>query len=132
LKRKEAVVDQVGEDAGGSRSERLATIGSGSRISGKLQFDGNVRIDGTVEGEVAAGETLLIGERASVNAQMTAGVVLILGTVTGDVHARQRVEIRAPGKLHGNVTTPSLVVDEGVVFEGHCSMGAEAAKPPAS
>jgi cytoskeletal protein CcmA (bactofilin family) len=115
-----------------SRSEALATIGHGTRISGKLRFDGDARIDGTVEGEVTAGETLQIGERASVNAQMTAGVIVIRGTVTGDVHARKRLEIRAPGKLHGNVTTPSLLVDEGVVFEGHCSMGGDAPKPPAA
>jgi cytoskeletal protein CcmA (bactofilin family) len=114
------------------RSEMLATIGRGSRISGKLQFDGNARIEGTVEGEVTAAETLQIGERASVNAQMTAGVIVIRGAVTGDVHARKRVEIRAPGMLHGNVTTPSLVVDEGVVFEGYCSVGGEAAVPPAA
>ena len=111
------------------RSEVLATIGRGSRISGKLEFDGNVRIDGTVEGEVTAGETLHVGERASVNAQMTASVIVIRGNVTGDMHARKRLEIRAPGKLHGNVRTPSLVVDEGVVFEGNCSMGADSANP---
>lgn len=111
-----------------SNAEAVATIGRGSRISGKLQFDGNARIDGTVEGEVTAGETLQVGECASVNAQITAGVIIIRGNVTGEMHARKRLEIRAPGKLHGNVTTPSLVVDEGVVFEGHCSMGAEAAK----
>jgi cytoskeletal protein CcmA (bactofilin family) len=55
--------------------------------------------------------------------------VIIKGRVTGDITARQRVEIRAPGKLFGNVTTPSLIIQEGVIFEGHCSMGgAEAAK----
>jgi len=48
------------------------------------------------------------------------------------VHARKRVEVRAPGKLRGNVTTPSLVIDDGVTFEGYCSMGAEGkGTPPA-
>ena len=108
--------------------EVLAIIGRGSRITGKLQFDGTVRIEGTVEGELSAQEMLQIGERAVVNAQVTGTIVVIRGNVTGDVHARKRVEIRAPGKLYGNIVTPSLVIHEGVVFEGHCSMGASEAR----
>jgi len=60
-----------------------------------------------------------------VRARIAADSVVITGKVTGDVNARRRVEIRAPGKLYGNITTPSLVIHDGVVFEGHCSMGAD-------
>jgi cytoskeletal protein CcmA (bactofilin family) len=109
--------------------EPLASIGRGSRIIGKLHFDGNVRIEGSVEGEVSAGDVLQIGERAVVNAQISGTVIVIRGQVTGEVRARKRVEVRAPGKLRGNVTTPSLVIDDGVTFEGYCSMGAEHAEP---
>jgi cytoskeletal protein CcmA (bactofilin family) len=103
-------------------------LGKGSRVSGKLSFEGAVRIDGHVEGEISAQESLLIGETAVVKAQLTADSVVITGRVTGDITARRRVEIRAPGKLHGNLTTPSLVIHDGVVFEGHCSMGGEDAQ----
>jgi cytoskeletal protein CcmA (bactofilin family) len=100
-----------------------AYLGKGSRVTGKLNFEGTVRVDGQVEGEIAAQDTLIVGEPAIVNAQITGSSVIIMGRVTGDITARKRVEIRAPGKLFGNVTTPSLIIQEGVIFEGHCSMG---------
>jgi len=58
-----------------------------------------------------------------VTAQISGNTVVIRGKVTGDINARKRVEIRAPGTLFGNIVTPSLVIHEGVIFEGHCSMG---------
>jgi cytoskeletal protein CcmA (bactofilin family) len=100
-----------------------AFLGKGSRVIGKLAFEGTVRIEGHVEGEVSAQDTLIIGESAVVNAQITGTSVIIHGRVTGDVTARKRLEVRAPGKLLGNITTASLVIHEGVVFEGQCSMG---------
>lgn len=105
-----------------------AYLGKGSRVAGKLNFEGTVRVDGQVEGEIAAQDTLIVGETAVVNAQISGSSVIITGKVTGDITARKRVEIRMPGKLFGNVTTPSLIIQEGVIFEGHCSMGGEAAK----
>jgi cytoskeletal protein CcmA (bactofilin family) len=105
-----------------------AYLGKGSRVTGKLNFEGTVRVDGQVEGEIAAQDTLIVGESAIVNAQISGSSIIIKGRVTGDINARKRVEIRAPGKLFGNVTTPSLIIQEGVIFEGHCSMGGEPAK----
>jgi len=105
-----------------------AYLGKGSRVSGKLNFDGAVRVDGQVEGEISAQDTLIIGERAVVTAQINGNTIIIKGKVTGDINARKRVEIRAPGKLYGNIVTPSLVIHEGVIFEGHCSMGGAEAR----
>ena len=102
-----------------------AFLGKGSRIVGKLSFEGPARIEGHVEGEITAQDTLTIGESAVVNAQITGSSVIIHGRVTGDVTARKRLEIRAPGRLLGNITTPSLVIHEGVVFEGQCTMGSD-------
>lgn len=101
-----------------------AFLGQGTRLAGKITFEGPARIEGQVEGEIVASETLWIGEAAVVNAQVGGSTVIIHGKVTGDITASKRLEIRAPGKLYGNVTTPSLVIEEGVIFEGHCSMGA--------
>jgi cytoskeletal protein CcmA (bactofilin family) len=108
--------------------EVSAYLGKGSRVTGKLNFEGTVRVDGQVEGEISAQDTLVIGESAVVNAQITGSTVILKGKVTGDITARKRLEIRAPGKLFGNVTTPSLVIQEGVIFEGHCSMGGAESK----
>ena len=110
------------DDASGSG----AFLGRGSRVVGKVSFEGPARIEGTVEGEVVAQDTLTIGESAVVNAQVTGNAIVIHGRVTGDVVARKRLEIRAPGRLLGNITTPSLVIHEGVVFEGQCTMAGDA------
>lgn len=115
--RSRAMSDDVG---GGSN----AFLGKGSRVVGKLVFEGPVRIEGHVEGEITAQEALTIGESAVINAQIVGNSVVIQGRVTGDVTARKRLEIRAPGKLYGNISSPSLVIQEGVVFEGQCNMGA--------
>ncbi len=100
-----------------------AFLGKGSRVTGKLVFEGTVRIEGQVEGEISAQDTLIIGESAVVNAQINGTSVVVHGRVTGDITARKRLEIRAPGKLFGNINTPSLVIHEGVIFEGQCAMG---------
>jgi len=104
-------------------SATSAFLGKGSRLTGKLAFEGPARIEGHVEGEIVAQDTLVIGEGAVVNAQIVGASVVVHGRVTGDVTARKKLEIRAPGKLFGNITTPSLVIHEGVIFEGQCTMG---------
>jgi cytoskeletal protein CcmA (bactofilin family) len=101
-----------------------AHLGQGSRVEGKLSFEGSVRIDGQIEGEINAQDTVVIGDHADVTASITANTVILQGRVKGDVTGRKRVELRAPAKLIGNINTPALVVHEGVVFEGNCSMGA--------
>jgi cytoskeletal protein CcmA (bactofilin family) len=100
-----------------------AHLGKGSRVEGKLTFEGSVEIDGCVDGEIGAQDAVIIGDSAVINAQIHAETIIIKGKVTGDLTARKRVELRAPGRVVGNITTPSLVIHEGVVFEGHCSMG---------
>lgn len=104
-----------------------AFLGKGTKITGKLVFEGTGRIEGRVDGEITAQDTLTIGDGATVNANITGSLVIIEGHVTGDVTARQRLELRASGRIQGNVSTPSLVVQEGAILNGQCSMsGAEA------
>ena len=103
-----------------------AHLGKGSRVEGKLAFEGSVKIDGHVEGDIQAQHAVIVGEGAVINAQISAESVVIRGKITGDITARKLVELCGPAKLTGNITTPSLVIHEGVVFEGHCSMGGAA------
>jgi cytoskeletal protein CcmA (bactofilin family) len=105
-----------------------AHLGKGSRVEGKLTFEGSVKIDGHVEGEIQAQHGVIVGESAMINAQINAETIVVKGKVTGDIAARKQVELRSPAKLTGNITTPSLVIHEGVVFEGHCSMGGTESK----
>ena len=113
------------ESAVSSAEPRLVGhLHKGSRITGQLAFDGSVRIDGSVEGEIRCLETLTIGEGAEVRARISSRVVIIRGKVEGNVTAKDRVELLTPGRLFGNVSTPRLIITEGVVFDGDCSMGA--------
>ena len=95
----------------------------GSRVSGQLSFQGPARIDGIVDGEVNCQGTLTVGEGAEVKAKITGQVVVIRGKVEGNVTARERIELLAPARLIGNIDAPRLIIAEGVVFDGDCSMG---------
>lgn len=102
----------------------------GSRVTGQLVFQGGAKIDGIVDGEVRCNGTLTIGEGAEIHAKISGQVVVIQGKVEGNVTAKERVELVAPARLNGNIATPRLIITEGAVFDGDCSMGV--AKPRAA
>jgi len=108
-----------------AHDEGRAYLDKGSKVSGKLSFDGPARIDGQVDGEIHAKESIVIGESAVVTAQIKAASVVVAGKISGDIVAAQRIEIRPSAKVLGNVTSPVLIIHEGALFEGHCSMQAE-------
>jgi cytoskeletal protein CcmA (bactofilin family) len=99
----------------------------GSRVTGQLVFQGAAKIDGNVEGEIRCNGTLTIGEGAEIRAKITGQAVVIRGKVEGNVTAKEKVELLAPARLYGNIASPRLIITEGVVFDGDCSMGV--AKP---
>lgn len=107
-------------------------LGPHARFNGKLVFEGAVRIDGEFEGEIVTEDLLMIAKDARVKATLRVGSVVIHGFVEGDVHASNSVEIRAPGRLLGNIQTPSLLIEKGVTFDGSCKMtgGKNGAPPP--
>lgn len=111
-----------------ANTEGRAYLDSGSKISGKLLFEGATRIDGQVDGEITAKESLVIGESAVVTAQIKANAIIVAGKVSGDITATQRLEIRPSARVIGNLTSPVLIVHEGAMFEGHCSMQPEGAR----
>ncbi|HYK64009.1 MAG TPA: polymer-forming cytoskeletal protein [Patescibacteria group bacterium] len=102
-----------------------AYLDRGSKISGKISFEGPARIDGEVDGEVHGKDSITIGESAVVTAHIRAASVSVAGKVSGDITATQRIEIRPSAKVSGNLTAPILSVLEGALFEGHCSMQPE-------
>jgi cytoskeletal protein CcmA (bactofilin family) len=106
-------------------SEGRAYLDKGSKINGKISFEAPARIDGEVDGEISAKDSIAIGESAVVTAQIKASSVMVAGKVSGDIVATQRIEIRPSAKVIGNLTAPVLVVHEGALFEGHCSMQPE-------
>jgi cytoskeletal protein CcmA (bactofilin family) len=109
--------------------EITTLLGRGATFEGKLTFEGTVRIDGRFRGEVFTDDVLVIGEGAIVEAEIDVGEVIIQGTVIGNVKAKRSIEIHAPGRVKGDIHTPSLQIDKGVVFEGRSFM--EGATKPA-
>jgi cytoskeletal protein CcmA (bactofilin family) len=107
-------------------------LGRGSEFEGKLTFEGTVRIDGVLRGEVFSDDVLIVGEGARVEASIDVGEIIIQGSVIGNIKAKRSIEILAPGRVKGDVTTPSLQIDKGVIFEGRSFMEgvAEKAKKP--
>jgi cytoskeletal protein CcmA (bactofilin family) len=107
---------------GPAPAEGRAYLDRGSKISGKISFEGPARIDGEVDGEISAKDSITIGESAVVTAHIRAASVSVAGKVSGDIIAAQRIEIRPSAKVSGNITAPVLAIHEGAMFEGHCSM----------
>ena len=101
----------------------VAYLYKGSRVSGQLSFQGPARIDGFVEGEIQCQGPVTVGEGAELRARISGQIVVIQGKVEGNVTAKERVELLAPARLIGNVSAPRLIIKDGVVFDGDCSMG---------
>jgi cytoskeletal protein CcmA (bactofilin family) len=97
-------------------------LGKGSEFDGKLTFEGQVRIDGKFSGQIFTKDTLVVGEGARVNAEINAGTVIVNGVVEGNIKATQLIELHQPGRVKGNLETPALSIDKGVMFEGSCKM----------
>jgi cytoskeletal protein CcmA (bactofilin family) len=112
-------------------SEITTLLGRGAAFEGKLTFDGTVRIDGRFKGEVFSDDVLVIGEGAHVEAEIDIGEVIVQGTVVGNIKAKRSIEIHAPGRVKGDLHTPNLQIDKGVIFEGRSFMeNAVGAAPP--
>lgn len=104
-------------------SEITALLGRGTRFEGKLFFEGRVRIDGLFKGEIKSDDTLIIGDGAEVHAEIDVATVIVRGgAIHGNVRASQGIEIHAPGKLIGNIHSPSVFIERGVEFQGSCRM----------
>jgi cytoskeletal protein CcmA (bactofilin family) len=107
-------------------SEDVETVlDKGAEFEGKLTFEGKVQINGKFRGEIFSEGVLLIGEGAQVDARIEIDTIIIQGNVTGNILARTRIEMHPPAVVKGDIVSPGLVVSEGAVFEGNCSMGRE-------
>src|SRR5205814_10212466 len=120
-----SVLSSAAETAGAAQVTTL--LGRGSEFEGKLSFEGTVRVDGKLSGEIFTEDVLIIGEGAEVRAEINVGAVIIEGMVQGNIHAKRSVEIHTPGRVRGNITTPPLFIEKGVMFDGNCQMEPSAA-----
>ena len=101
-------------------------LGSGSRFEGLISFDGTIRIDGAVYGQIICKNSkpsmVIITEMAKVEADIIADVVVISGNVSGNIKAVNKLEIHAPGRLEGLIYTSDFSIEDGALFQGECIM----------
>lgn len=98
-------------------------VGNGTVLTGEATFKAMLRVDGHLSGRVSSDSgTLIIGTNGQVDADIQVAVAVIHGTVNGDIIASQRLELGRAAKVNGNIQTPSLVIEQGAVFEGTCRM----------
>jgi cytoskeletal protein CcmA (bactofilin family) len=112
-----------------------ALLGRGSEFEGKLTFEGTVRIDGKFTGTIVTNDVLVVGEGAKVSAEITAGTVIVHGEVNGNIRAKNAIELHHPARMRGNIESPSLMIEKGVMFEGQAKMegiGSGAPSKPAT
>ena len=105
-----------------NKNEINAFLGNDTEFEGKLSFKGTVRIDGNFKGEIYTEGTLIVGESAVITSDIHVSHIIISGEIKGNIIAESRIEIHAPGKVFGNIKAPTIVIEEGVVFEGNCQM----------
>jgi cytoskeletal protein CcmA (bactofilin family) len=112
--------------ADASRQTELgAYLGPGTKVNGKLIFDGPATIDGEVEGEIVAQANVTVGQQATIKGKLSAASIIVQGKVLADVQAEKKLEVQPPGSVVGDVTTQSLIIGDGAVLEGHVSMKKE-------
>lgn len=110
-----------------SSGEIVTVLGPAAEFSGKLVFKGSVRIDGIFHGEIYSEGALVIGSSAQVDATVEVGSLVVSGAFRGSVVATEAVELKKPARFYGSISAPSLMVEQGVIYEGTCKMSDVAA-----
>ncbi|MCH6556800.1 MAG: polymer-forming cytoskeletal protein [Nitrospirae bacterium] len=100
----------------------IAFVGKGVEFKGIISYNGTIRIDGHLDGEIHTEGILLVGEDATLSAKVSAGTVVSKGKITGDIVAKEKVRLLSPAVLTGSVKAPILSMEEGVLFNGNCEM----------
>ena len=114
--------DETAQDGGTQAEDVIAFVGKGVEFKGTITYNGTVRIDGILDGEINTEGTLLIGEEAVLTAKVSAGTIISKGKITGDITAKEKVRLLSPAILNGSVKAPTLSMEEGVLFNGEIEM----------
>jgi cytoskeletal protein CcmA (bactofilin family) len=119
--------------------QNMSTTGSASKnvlssdveIKGSIKFSGELTFDGKIEGEIQTDGLLTLGDSAVVNGNINAQSVIVRGKVTGNIHAKEKIEIKAKTELFGDIRATKLTVEEGVTFVGKTEVNPNKVAPTA-
>ena len=111
-------------------SDRISTfIGADASIDGTIEFKGTIRVDGTVKGKITSNSgTVVVGEKAVVNAEVFVNVAVIMGELNGTINAKERIEVYPPGRVGGDMHAPVISIEPGGIFNGNCEMRVQSDK----
>ncbi|MCW9094799.1 MAG: polymer-forming cytoskeletal protein [Ignavibacteriaceae bacterium] len=104
-------------------SEEITIISHGVKLEGKITCEGNVRIDGTIQGDVISHGNVTVGEQGEINGQVNGQIIIIGGKVSGEINAKENLTLESKANLKGDVFAKILVVEAGAYFDGKSNMG---------
>ncbi len=107
------------------QAEITAFLGKGTEFKGVLSFEGTIRVDGKVDGEILSKDTLIASDGAFLQGEVSVGTIILSGKIVGNINASQKVHLLAPANVQGNIKTPKLIIEEGVTFDGKSEMAGE-------
>ncbi|RMD97186.1 MAG: polymer-forming cytoskeletal protein [Calditrichaeota bacterium] len=105
-------------------------IGKGTYFEGNIKVQSGLRVDGRIKGRVSTSDSLIVGKEGEIDGEVSVKNAVIGGKVQGKIHASGKVVLEANSRFQGELKTAKLVIDEGAIFEGVCSMGQEDGKSP--
>ena len=123
----------AGNRTNGPTARTLACLGSTIVVKGEISSDEDLQIDGKVEGNILLrGHRLTVGRTAQLNSEITASEVIVYGNASGNLHARDRVEIKKDGQVIGDITTKRISIEDGAYFKGRIEIERAQSSIPAS
>ena len=97
-------------------------IGKGTVLEGKIVVNSSVRIDGKIKGDVKTNDSLVIGKQGEIEGEIIAKNAVVGGKVTGKINAQGKVVLESNAIFKGEMKAARLVIDDGAVFDGQCTM----------
>lgn len=98
-------------------------VGHGTTLTGETEFHAMLRVDGHLVGSVSSeAGTLIVGNNGQVDANVSVAAAMISGSVNGDIVASEKLQLGRTARVMGNIQSPRLIIEEGAILEGSCSM----------
>ena len=102
--------------------DEVTIIGAGVVLEGKLSSNGNIRVDGAINGDITANGNVTVGETGEITGEIKAEVISIGGKVTGSINSKEKAVLESKAVLKGDIVTKILVVEAGAIFDGSSKM----------
>ncbi len=100
----------------------LNIIGQGTKVTGDLQSNGDIRVDGAIEGQIHVAQKLVIGASGKVLGNIEADFATVAGHIKGNVVVKQVLELKPSARIDGDIIAGKVIIESGAQFNGRCTM----------